>query len=283
MKVFFGVNVTEDKTNTTLDGEGFVTHRITEDQQKKLQDNEKVMETVKAEAELPVILKIIRFIALIGIFFSIRLLADVLLGEISFGKLMLNAPWFIPMAIACVAAYILIAIAARKRVRRVADDDRVQKDIENMEAAEKAALGMLGVPEGADEADILICKYKVKNGRVVLKGMLDINFANVNSWVFINDGALCFADVTMRATIPLECITGIRTVKKRVILSNWHKNTPHNKGEFKEYRIVMNENHPVIRQYHALCITCDGEDYELYFPSYELPVIERLTGLRAYE
>ena len=80
---------------------------------------------------------------------------------------------------------------------------------------------------------------------------------------------------------PIDSFQRISTVKKRIIIGQWHKEERHNKGEYKQYKISTNQYGYSLKNYHALELERFGETYGIYFPAYELHVFESLTHLSA--
>ena len=142
----------------------------------------------------------------------------------------------------------------------------------------------LGVPDNAERMDVLVVRYQWKNGKVILKSTGPFKALNADLRAFTEKDALCLADSFQKFTIPFESLTGIRSIRKRIAISNWNKDEPYNQGEYKPYHIKGNQYGGVILPYYyALGIRYNGEEYELYFPPYELAAVERLTGCRMEE
>jgi len=77
-------------------------------------------------------------------------------------------------------------------------------------------------------------------------------------------------------------LKGIKTVNKRIGIISWNKEEDPRKGEYKKYKMTVNDMGNVFfKPYHILEIERDGQSFGLYFPCYELEVLEELTGLRA--
>lgn len=76
----------------------------------------------------------------------------------------------------------------------------------------------------------------------------------------------------------------IITVKKRAVMMSWNKDEAYNKGVYKQYKLVEDNLGRVSgKNYHILELNSGGERWGIYFPRYELPVFEEITGLKADE
>lgn len=136
----------------------------------------------------------------------------------------------------------------------------------------------LNIPENALEVDVFVFQYKLKNDKAKFLKAGCFNFINKVTTAFVQNGCLCFNDVTMRMDIPLDSITEIKRIDKRVYFPDWNKDETHLKEPYKQYRISSKDYGYSVKYFYALCIRYFGTDYELLFPPYELPVIEKLTG-----
>ena len=72
------------------------------------------------------------------------------------------------------------------------------------------------------------------------------------------------------------------TVNEKIAVPDWNKDTPPTKGEFKQFELTVdNLNRIIVPGYHILELDCNGEKWGIYFPCYELPTFESITGLSA--
>ena len=80
----------------------------------------------------------------------------------------------------------------------------------------------------------------------------------------------------------LSELKAIRTYTKGVIVPFWNKDEDIGEEKYKLYKVRKNSNGDInFKGYHVLEIEHGGELWGLYFPSYELSVFEKLTGLKA--
>lgn len=65
---------------------------------------------------------------------------------------------------------------------------------------------------------------------------------------------------------------------------SWNKDEAYNKGVYKQYKLVEDNLGRVSgKNYQILELNSGGERWGIYFPRYELPVFEEITGLKADE
>ena len=90
----------------------------------------------------------------------------------------------------------------------------------------------------------------------------------------------------MRAidAIPLENITGIYKIDKRIKFFGWNKAEEYRSDRYKPYQIKQSGFALTVKNCYALRFHSDfGEDYEIFFPTYELDTWTALTGVAVKE
>ena len=150
----------------------------------------------------------------------------------------------------------------------------------------------LGVPKTAASVDVLGFEYRDRRGRFRPRGTTGLNGRMVYDCytvkAYVKDGQLRLADADGVIAVPLNEIKAIRTVRKRILLPGWtmdgslinEKRKPY---ELKTVRSSYGEEWLSVGWYHVLAIEHKGETWGIWFPNYELPAVEKLTGLKADE
>lgn len=96
------------------------------------------------------------------------------------------------------------------------------------------------------------------------------------------ESAQTFSNLEGKYAFPRSACVAIHTVKKHIRVASWNKSINLNKGIYKPYKLTTDNYGAVHCQYyHILEIRQNGEAWGLYFPCYELPTFEALTGLKA--
>ena len=109
----------------------------------------------------------------------------------------------------------------------------------------------------------------------------EVSFENMNFDLFSDDENIYIADGEGKYAIPRSSLKKIHTVKERGCVY-WLKDTPCNKGIYKPYKMYEDKYGNVhFKYYHILEVEKDGELWGIYFPCYELPILEELCGLKA--
>ncbi len=284
MKPFLGIDLTENKDNEILNGDAFITQKTSENNaqalEKALNDNLGLI----SKAKLPLILRIIKgvccFIGLVLAGGTVKAWDE----ETSFLQMYENVPWVFWICGVCLAIWGVLELMARKKAKEILLSDEGNHTKNNLDTIIKNIYTELGVPSDAPETDILSFGYKIKDGEVHPKARVfeATPFTNLIYKVYSDGENLQLVNCEARYTIPLSELRAIRTVKKRIMLSDWNKDEKYNKGIYKEYKLsVDKDNNVYAKPYHFLELEHNGEVYGIYFPCYELPFFEKLSGLKA--
>lgn len=282
MKAVFGINITEDKHNSHVDGEVFISKRISENQQQSLDEERENIEKLEKKSNLPIALNIVYYICLLV---SLVGLVGVTknLGKLSIAQMYSNAPLlFIAIGI-CAPVWLVLFIYKKTRLSSVSKSEDLQITLNHVESQVTAAFAALGIPSNAKEMDVLCYRYKLNGDQISVKNIGMTTHLNLELMVYVADDCLCLADTEMRYSIPLKSISKIKTVNKRISVPEWNKDTPCNKGEYKQYKITKNQYGFYFKPYYSIEIHYQNEEYELLIPPYELPGMEELIKLTPVE
>ena len=144
-----------------------------------------------------------------------------------------------------------------------------------VKTARAQAARELGAPGDAREIDLICYRYRMKNGGETVRaagGM--IPYINIPGYVFLEGEMLSLTDCTTKFSLPLERIAGIRTVKRRLMVPAWNKETPYNKGIYKKYRMTVNSMGLLFfKPYYVLSLADSGETYEWFLAPYDLDAV----------
>lgn len=278
MKPLFGFDLTNDKKNQTFYADKFLTKEVDNEILQRINDATSAIESTIKKASVPSVLMIIQYLAFI---YGIIVVGSMLGADVSFSQAFKNAPVMCVTGILSLIPATIIWFYSKMKQKKVYSDANAKVQMEKLEKYADEAFDNLGVPKDCSSlADILLFSFKCKDGNVKITSPTFINHV----YRVYRDGyALCIADVGSLYTFPYETFKAIRKVKKAAILSTWNKDEPFNKGEYKKYKIEQTNIGIRSKPYYILEIEKDGETYGIYFPCYELPTFEALTGLTATE
>ncbi len=283
MKPLFGTDLTTNKKNDTANIERFACERISQASSDALDDVSEQATDVAKKASLPVILKIIFYACGFGLLVMLRVLRELRIdSDTTIQQVLKDNPWTIIVVMGLGAVIWIIGFYSKRLNKKVTDSEEYAVTESRINNVLANVYAELGVPSEAEDVDVFFCFYKEKNGKYIVKrsGVNPFDFVNFSNKIFIENGNLYVADTTTKYCIPDFIPTSIEKVNKRKTFPIWNKDTPHNKGEYKQYKISYNDSVYSCKPFYILHFESYGEKWGLYFPSYELPFFEKLTGLK---
>lgn len=161
------------------------------------------------------------------------------------------------------------------------EDTETKRTLSDSDAIEKEILAELSVPDNAREVDVLSFCYKEENETIKM-AQKGVPLTNMSFHIFTDSENLYLADLDGKYAFPLSSIQVIQTIRKPVTVMDWNKDEPFNKGIYKQYKLTSDNIGSIhCKSYHIMELSYRGETYGIYIPSYELPIFEELTGLKA--
>ena len=281
MKPLFGVDITDSGDNDVFNGSEFVTKTVSKEKYDEYTMRQERLERTVESSKQPLWLRIIKFVC--GIYALIVAASAIRTG---FDTAYKNAPALITSAGFCAIVWVVLQVIAIRKERRVLEEENAGAQLEEIERGMKLMYDELDVPSVAASVDVLMFRYKVKDGEICPKtvGFQSTPYMNLDARAYVQEDCLCIADLEKVYSFNLSEIKAIKTVNKRISIPTWNKEEHPTKGEFKQYRMTVNNVGEIFfKPYHILEIEHGGELYGLYFPCYELNTFEFLTGLTAEE
>lgn len=285
MKPFFGIDITEDKKNEDIIADRYAAASASEENTATLERLGEDTGELLEKAELPLLPRIILGVSgLLAAISFIFLLNSII--DFGFSYTFQRIPWmFLVFAITLICT-IVFGLRAKKKFEEAFSSPESKRTESAIESTLNMIYGELGVPDDAKDCEVLSFAFKMKNGEPVFKAQdaLSQAYMNLSKKIYVKDGVLSLADADHRYDIPLSSLHAIHTVDKRIPIFSWDKEESFKEGRYKQYKIKEDDDGTVyVKSYHILTFTLEGEELGIYFPSYELPVFEEMTGLHAIE
>lgn len=282
MKPVFGFDVTDDKYSEKSYCSLFLQKELSKETSDELDRSRQTLENTVSDSKLPFLLRIIMYVT--GIF-ALIVISGILEADVGVAQAIRNAPVLCILGFLAGIAWAVIFTAGVIKKRHILNSRDVDGTLETLEALVEKAYCELEVPGDAKKVDVLLFRYYMTDDGMNMKvkgSATSVSpFINHEMRAYIEGGNLCLADVEAVYRFPIDSFQRISTVKKRIIIGQWHKEERHNKGEYKQYKISTNQYGYSLKNYHALELERFGETYGIYFPAYELHVFESLTHLSA--
>lgn len=199
-------------------------------------------------------------------------------NQVSYAQAYANAPWVIWVGPPCLIIGVALYMFEKLRKRQVEGSPAFAYTAEKVEKLTTESLAALGVPEDAPSCDVFSPVFKIKKGGTRKRVAAVANYYN-GAWKIFREGDdLCLGDATRVLKIPANRIGRLVRVNKRAMFAGWNKETPCNKGEYKQYKIKWNNYGAMfVKPYLSLQIK-GSEEAEILFPPYEAETVQRLTG-----
>ena len=278
MRPFLSVLIGKGNQQPIFNGQEFVTAKVSAEQAEKLESAVRAVSAQEKKASSPQFLRILSM-ALLTI--ALMCFAAILIAETPLTETYANAPWVFYAGGGFFLAWIGLAFFEQRKQKSVRES-QATKDIKA--GAKQETLNCyaeLGVPEDAASIDLLMFRYTIKNDSIQPKSYGPSAYYACNGRIFLENDALCIADADQRYEIPLSTLQYIETVERDIAIPGWNKETPIKQPPYDQYHIWMDKNgFAHFKPYYILHFEYRGEDWGLYFPCYELPTIENLTGLQ---
>ena len=280
-KPFFGIDITEDKKRSSFNADEHITKSTGECAAKKFEEISAELDGKIKYYQLPTLLKILKCI---GLLCAALLISTILEEDLTLKIAYKNAPILTTVLLVGSVVGTFLFLYEIKERRKMANDPKITEAMNEAKKATTEIFDELGVPTYAHETDILLFRYKVKGDKIkpVASAMMPTPYVNAWAKVFAENGYLSIANVEGRYDIPIEEITGIKTVDKRIAMTSWNKDVPINDEKYKPYKVTAANGGLVsVKGYGIVEFTHGGEDFGIYIPSYDLPTFEFLLGIKA--
>ena len=284
MKPFLGIDITTNKNNDQLNGQEFITAKVSEQQAQMRDEAIEKMQTQEDKTKLPQPMRVARWICMFATILCLSVILQSFQGNsyMTLAKAYAAAPAIFWVCGIGLIGWAGLTIWGRSKIQGVNQSEETRQIITRMDQILSGSYAELGVPAAAPSVDVLLFRYTEKNGQIIPRSFGPVSFIACDSKIFTENGHLCLADTNQRYEFPLEAVRGIETVQKKAAIPTWNKNVPANKPPYKQYKLRI-DNYGFIhfKSYHILKLELDGETWGIYFPCYELPTVESLTGHRA--
>ncbi len=211
-----------------------------------------------------------------------RVVEHVAEDDTTFSSLYAAAPWIFWLTGGCLVVWVVLLILGYKKQKETLESNEGENTFSRCDDIAAAIFAEMKVPAETEELEILSFRYKMEDGEPVAKETIDEYFTNFTYNAYLEEGNLCLANQEEKYSIPLSALCRIRTIKKRIYIPIWQKDEEFNKGIYKPYKMYEDKQGNVhFKPYHILEFEDKGALWGIYFPCYELPTVEHLTGLTA--
>ncbi len=155
--------------------------------------------------------------------------------------------------------------------------------IKKRDELQKQSQKELNIPDDYILADVLFFHYRLINGKVTPISLHKKSppYENTDYFFYKENNNFCVSTVFDSFAVPLETMQYIRKVNDSVRTFGWNKRVPYTDPMYRKHIESADGKHITFTHYYILEFSHNGTLWGLYFPPYELPIFEKLTGLKA--
>jgi len=188
-------------------------------------------------------------------------------------------PWIFWLGGGAIAVWLMLNV-----IEGILESRAAKKADAEESSAEQDEPSATWIPEDAKNVDILVFHYTVEDGKTTPVDREDAisRYINYGVSAYSDSENLYISTLDEEYAIRLDSLKAIRTENEKIAIPDWNKDVPPTQGEYKPYKLsVDNLDRITLPHYHVIEFTNANEQWGLYFPCYELPAFEALTGLKA--
>ena len=284
MKPFLGIDITDNENSTKINGEEFLV--VKADQDDEADESRKPEEKKEAKTYESPLSPPLRIVKTVGLIIGIAIIVLYVVNNAIFKAKALPNDILMYSLIVCFAVWGgLASYEGLLEDKRTAEELKKQEKDEEDTVNDEPTDNELSIPEGAASVDLLAFNYVIEDSEpkaVIADGEASSEYFNYSMNLWADEDFLYLASLDEKYAIPRSAIQRIRAVNEKIAIPDWNKDTPPTKGEFKQFGITVDTlNRIIIPSYFVIDLFHQEESWGIYFPVYELPYFEKITGLHA--
>ena len=290
MKPFFALDTTNKSEKLTLNGAEFKVQEVPAELFQKYKKAIEKNRELKAEAELPRILKVVQVFFGLGSALSLYSAFMTFFDKEEAAAAAADNQNYIDMLFAVLFCSIICGAIhwyGNYRKKKMLESYETKKNNLLISSTVKEMEEYLKVPENSILTEILVFVYKVRDGKLEINADKEgrKNADNCKFKMYKENGSLILCALDKKFAFPFDSIKELKKVKEELYLSYWHKTKPYNSEDYKEYKLKLDGGKVIINEYLSLILSVDngGEktDWAINFPIYEIKTVEEITNLKA--
>lgn len=228
--------------------------------------------------DLPIVVVILKFVFLMVAFLLSMVLFQFIEEIFETTEMQVT----LVVCIVCWILFLIPFVVEQTRKKNYEKSERYQLYQKRLDGLYDYLYSVMGVPTDASCVDIIYFDYVLKGDEVVpfQHSKYGDKYNVFDFKLYVEDEKLCVATDEEIYGIKLSSIKGIKRVDKKIHLQ-LNTSVGNRAEKLKKHNIKKRLGAYIINPYYILEFEHKNEKWGLYFPCYELPVIEELTGLKA--
>ena len=215
VKPFGCIDITHDKKNENVNGQEFISERVSLRSKDLLEKNSEEVNDMIKKSFLPLPLRIVKFICQFVFIASAAVIFRLILDQ-GITQLIRTMPWwFITIICVSLGGWIALALMQGKKNREVLEGKSAEELYEKTNNAVQCINEELNIPKTAVDVDILTFCYKKNEDKISPKarGFAPEYFNSIFS-AFVEGDNLYLADLEAKYAFPLSSLSSIKRVEK---------------------------------------------------------------------
>lgn len=278
---FLGIDLTKNPDNEQTNGNEFLIKKTPAKLTAEIQNQGAKLNDMAQKSQTSPVFSFIQY-STVTIF--ILIIVAIFRSELSFAEVYRHTPWLYGVAAVCGVIGISLSIFSKRK--RKLFQKTSEPVFSQLDDCINAVYEALSVPDYAEEIDIFSFTYTATTDdiKIINNTFPTYQFSNSIFKVYSDAENLYLAGLEGTYAIPLSSITSIQTIKKRVRIMEWHKETPYNKGFYKQFHLSSDAYGCIqCNRYYIIELTHAEKSYGIYIPCYDIAILERLIGRKAQE
>lgn len=281
MKPMFCTDLTVDKNNQEINGGEFVSAVVDPERRERLDELAAELEGAMQKTRTPSSLVMVRSIAGFGALVIAMNIFNVIMESgistiFAADKIGSTLIFF-----AAAAIWFYLGKRAKAMEKQAAESPEIKEKSRALECEMIMLQNAMGVPTNAKHTDVIVYPYTVVDGQIKphKQKLMPPSIFLIDVMVYDDGDGISISDTEKIYTFKKSDIKGIRKVEEQIAVNLWNKEEAPTSARFAEYGLSITKTGLVsMPYYYAVEISAYDEDFELYFPCYELPTFAAILA-----
>ena len=281
MKPMFCTDLTVDKNNQEINGGEFVSSVVDPEKRERLDELAEELEAAMQKARTPSSLVMVRSIAGFGALVIAMNLFNIIMESGISAIFASDKIGTTLIFVAAAAVWYYLGRRDKALQKQVAESPEIKEKSNALECEMIMLQNAMGVPTSAKHTDVIVYPYTVVDGKITphKQKLMPPSIFLIDVMAYEDGDGISICDTEKIYTFKKSDIKGIRKVEEQISVHLWNKDEEPTAGRFAEYGMSYTKGGLVsMPYYYAIEISGSQEDFELYFPCYELPTFAAILA-----
>jgi hypothetical protein len=277
----FCTDLTVDKNNQEINGGEFVSSVVDPEKRERLDELADELESAIQRAKTPSSLVMVRSIAGFGALVIAMNLFNIIMESGISAIFASDKVGTTLIFFAAAAIWFYLGRRDKALQKQVAESPEIKEKSRALECEMIMLQNAMGVPTSAKHTDVIVYPYTVVDGVIKphKQKLMPPSIFLIDVMTYEDGDGISICDTEKIYTVKKSDIKGIRKIEEQIAVHLWNKDEEPTAGRFAEYGMSYTKGGLVsMPYYYAVEISGAHEDFELYFPCYELPTFAAILA-----